>query len=113
MSRISACLTTAAALAAANGAGAQPAVPNSTALAPVVTAPPAPAFKVGAVVTDRTGVRLGPIQSITESPRGLVVVIEIDGKLIGVPQSTLTLRDDGAVSSQTKAQIIAAAGAPP
>lgn len=80
---------------------------------PIVIAPPAPAFKIGAVVVDRTGARLGPIQSVTEAVRGPMVVIAIDGKLVGVPQSTLTLKGVGAVSSQTKAEILAAAAAPP
>ncbi len=56
--------------------------------------------------------RLGPIQTVVDSNRGPMVVIEIDGKLISTPQSSLTLKGEGAVSSQTKAQIIAAAGAP-
>jgi hypothetical protein len=41
-----------------------------------------------------------------------VVVISIDAKMVGVPQSTLKLEGDRVVSSQTKAQMLAAAGAP-
>lgn len=108
MSRKFAFLTAALAITAVGAVWAQqPTSPSTTA----VTAPPAPAFKVGAVVTDRTGARLGPIQSVTEADRGPMVIIEIDGKLISVPQSTLTLKDEGAVSSQTKAEIVTAAGA--
>jgi hypothetical protein len=77
-----------------------------------VIAPAAPAFKIGAIVTDRTGARLGPIQNLAEAARGPMVVISIDGKLVSVPQSTLTLKGGGAVSSQTKAEIAAAAGVP-
>jgi hypothetical protein len=77
-----------------------------------VIAPAAPAFKVGAIVTDRTGARLGPIQRLTEAPRGPMVVIAMDGKLVSIPQSTLTPKGEAVVSSQTKAEIVAAAGAP-
>ena len=41
-----------------------------------------------------------------------MVVIKIDGKLISVPQSTLTLNGENVVSSQTKAEIMSAARAP-
>jgi hypothetical protein len=101
---------------AAGGASAQPqtqAPPAGPLSRPAEIAPAAPAFKDGAVVIDRAGVKLGPIKSLTEAPRGPMVVIEIDGKMVSVPQGTLTLKSDGVVSSQTKAQILAAAGAPP
>ncbi|MBA3812451.1 MAG: hypothetical protein H0X27_12560, partial [Caulobacteraceae bacterium] len=65
------------------------------------------------VVTDRAGAPLGPIESLGEAAAGAMVVIRIDGKLVGVPQGTLALRPGGgAVSAQTKAQILAAAQAP-
>jgi hypothetical protein len=101
---------------AAGAASAQPptqAPPAGPLSPPAEIAPAAPAFKKGAVVVDRAGAKLGPIKSLTEAPRGPMVVIEIDGKLVSVPQATLSLKSDGVVSSQTKAQILAAAGAPP
>jgi hypothetical protein len=61
---------------------------------------------------DRTGAAIGRIKTLTESDKGPVVVIEIDRKLVSVPQSSLKLQGEVAVSSQTKAQILAAAGAP-
>ncbi len=106
MSRVFTHVAVWTAFALAFGVHAQPA-PR---LAPIVA--PAPAFKVGAVVTDRTGARLGPIQSLAEAARRAMIVIEIEGKLVSVPQSTLKPNGGGAVSSQTKAEIMAAAGAP-
>lgn len=91
---------------------AQPAPPLPTGPAGAAAKPPAPAFKPGMVVTDRTGARVGVVKTITETPGGLNVVIEIEGKLVGVLASTLQLRDDAAVSSQTRAEILAMAGAP-
>jgi hypothetical protein len=87
---------------------AAPALPN----APVAEAPPAPAFKAGEEVTDSTGAVVGKVATLTESDTGPVVVISIDSKLVGVPQSTLKLDGARVVSSQTKAQMLAAAGAP-
>lgn len=78
----------------------------------VAAKPPAPAFKQGMVVSDRTGTRVGVVQTVTETPGGLNVVVEIEGKLVGVEPSTLQLQGETAVSSQTKAEILAAAGAP-
>ena len=79
---------------------------------PSEIAPAAPGFKVGTVVTDRTGARLGPVASLTEAPTGAMVVIEIDAKMVSVPAETLTQRGEAVVSRQTKAEILAAAGAP-
>ncbi len=101
------------AFALACGARAQPlGGPRAATPPPAVVAPPVPAFKIGGVVTDRTGARLGPIESLGEADRGAMVVIRIDGKLVSVPQGTLALKPGGAVSAQTKAQILAAASAP-
>ena len=106
-------------LAATVSLGACEQAPRPTA-APAVVAPegpvakpPAPAFKTGMVVIDRAGARIGVIQALTETPGGLNVVVEIDGKLVGVPPARLELRGETVVSSQTKAQILASAGAPP
>lgn len=85
---------------------------TAPALPPVVSVAPAPAFKAGDPVTDAVGAVVGPIATLTESDRGAIVVISIDSKLIGVPQSTLKLQGEKVVSSQTKAQMLAAAGAP-
>jgi hypothetical protein len=95
-----------------SGAGAQTPAPEAAPSAAVI-APPAPALKEGGMVSDRTGAPLGPIQSLVDAPRGPMVVIKIDGKLVSVPQSTLTLKGANAISSQTKAEILAAAQAPP
>jgi hypothetical protein len=116
MSRVSICLAIAATVGLAGPVCAQPAAPSGRRAGPksppAMIARAAPALKIGAIVTDRTGARLGPIQSLTEAARGPMAVILLDGKLVSVPQSTLTLKGEGAVSSQTKAEIFAAAGAP-
>jgi len=91
---------------------AQTAAPAAPTPPPAVSVAPAPAFKAGDPVTDATGAVVGPIATLTESPNGAIVVISIDSKLVGVPQSTLKLQGEKVVSSQTKAQMLAAAGAP-
>jgi hypothetical protein len=112
-------LQTVAILAAATSLTAcqqTPPQPPAPAVAPAegpVTKPPAPAFKPGMTVIDRSGAGIGVIQAVAETPGGLNVVVEIDGKLVGVLPSRLELRGETAVSSQTKAQILASAGAPP
>jgi hypothetical protein len=52
------------------------------------------------------------VKTVAETTAGLNVVIEIDGKLVGVSPSTLQLRGNAVVSRQTKAEILATAGAP-
>jgi hypothetical protein len=89
-----------------------PAPSTATGAAGATAKPPAPAFKPGMVVVDRTGARVGVVKTITETPGGLNVVIEIEGKLVGVLDSTLQLRGESAASSQTRAEILAMAGAP-
>lgn len=76
------------------------------------TKPAVPAFKPGMPVVDRTGADIGVVQTIAETAQGLNIVVKIDGKLIGAPVATLTLRDDHAVSAQTKEELLAHAGAP-
>jgi hypothetical protein len=100
------------ATAMSTSVAAQTATPATPAPPPVVNVAPAPAFKAGDPVTDAAGSVVGPIATLTESDRGAIVVISIDSKLVGVPQSTLKLVGDKVVSSQTKAQMLAAAGAP-
>jgi hypothetical protein len=86
--------------------------PPNTVEAVPETKPPAPAFKPGMAVIDRSGARIGVVQSLTETPGGLNVVVEIEGKLVGVQPSTLQRRGETAISAQTKAQILANADAP-
>lgn len=74
--------------------------------------PPAPAFRPGMVVSDRTGGRLGVVESFAETLGGPNVVINMDGKLIGVAPETLKLAKGGVVSSQTKREILLHARAP-
>jgi hypothetical protein len=104
---------TTVALAACEQTPTPPTAPAAVAPEAQATKPAAPAFKAGMAVVDRSGARIGVIQAVTETPGGLNVVVEIDGKLVGVPPARLELRGDTAVSSQTKAQILASAGAPP
>jgi hypothetical protein len=101
--------------ATSSAAAPQPAGPQIAPVGPgavAVPAKPAPAFKAGASVTDRGGTVVGAIESVIDTPAGLMVVVKIDGKLVSVPQSSLTLRDGAAVSRQSKAEMLAAAGAP-
>jgi hypothetical protein len=98
----------------AGAAGAQPAA-RPTAIGPPGSdaAPPAPAVKPGMPVIDRSGAQVGVVQTVAEARQGgLSVVAKIDGKLIGLDASTLQLRDEGVISSQTKPEMLAAAGAP-
>ena len=88
-----------------------PAEPPAGAATSTLT-PPVPAFKAGAVVSDSTGATVGTVASVVEGESGLMVVVKIDGKLVSVPQDTLTLVGDRAVSSRTKTQMLAEAGAP-
>jgi len=90
---------------------AEPVPPPATLVEPVPKAP-APAFNAGDLVIDRLGVSVGAVETLTESPTGMIVVVKIDGKMIGVPSSTLRRRGDSLVSSQSKAEMIAAAGLP-
>lgn len=79
--------------------------------APSSVTPPAPAFKSGDAVADSAGAALGAVQALVESPAGPMVVVNIDGKLVSLPQATLKMQGNAIVSTQTKAQILAAAGA--
>jgi hypothetical protein len=88
-----------------------PAGPPTVGEAPSNVTPPAPAFKAGDAVTDRDGTAVGAVQTLVESPAGPMVVVRIDGKLVSLPQATLNMQGTAIVSTQTKAQILAAAGA--
>ena len=74
--------------------------------------PPAPAFDPGQEVFDASGGRIGVVQTLSPSPKGLSVVLVIDGKLVSVPESKLQRVGPRVISSETKAQILSAAGAP-
>lgn len=73
--------------------------------------PPPPAFQAGLPVVDRDGEGVGAVQSLTEGPDGPLVIVEIDGKLVGLRQATLRLAEGRAVSSQSRAEMLADAGA--
>jgi hypothetical protein len=90
---------------------AAPTAPPSAGAAPSSVTPPAPAFRAGDAVFDRDGAAVGQVLTLTESPAGPMVVVRIDGKMVTVPQSTLRMEGQRIVSAQTKAQILAAAGA--
>lgn len=79
---------------------------------PPPTASPALAVEAGDAVFDRTGQPVGQVQSLVETPAGPMVVARIDGKMISLPQSTLKKEDGRLISSQSKTQMIDAAGAP-
>jgi len=80
--------------------------------APSTVTPPAPAFTAGDTVVDRAGQRVGAVQTLVETPAGPMVVVQIDGKLVSLLQTTLRMDGSTIVSSQTKAEMLAAAGAP-
>ena len=104
-------LMLAAVFAMMGGAHAQDR-PAATPPASVVEKPPAPAFKANMSVLDRTGADVGRIETLAESAARAMVVINIDGKLVSVPQDTLTLDGQVVRSRQSKAEMLAAAGAP-
>lgn len=98
------------------GTPAVPATPATKAIPPaptdsppVASAEPAPAFRAGAKVSDSSGADIGVIQSIAESSTGAMIVLKVDGKLVSVPQGTLAPFGENVKSSQTKAEILAAA----
>lgn len=78
------------------------------------TVPLAPDIKPGAPVLDRAGANVGRVQSVAESASGgMNVIVKIDGKLVGLDASTLQVRGDHVASSQSKSEMLAAAGARP
>ena len=79
---------------------------------PAAETPVLPAFKTGMTVIDRAGVVVGPIMGLAEDQREPIVIVEIDGKLVGLLQRTLALEGDHARSAQTKARMLATAQAP-
>lgn len=114
-------LGSAMALAAGSLALAQTLTPPSPPPTPSATPqgsvnPPRPiGLKTGMAVTDKDGARVGTVTQIGHTAEGApAVLLNVDGKTIGVPQSILTVSPAGdhAVSSVSKAQIIAAGAAP-
>jgi hypothetical protein len=97
-------------LAAGPACGQDAPGPQPSAPGPVVPSPPA--FKVDMTVVDQAGVAVGQIKSLAESERGPIVIVEIDGKLVGLLQRTLTLERGQARSVQTKSEMLTAADAP-
>lgn len=105
--------------ATAPAAPAMPAAPAAKTAPPAPTddppassSAPAPAFRAGAKVSDSSGAQIGVIQSIAEASTGAMVVLNVDGKLVSVPQGTLSPFGDNVKSSQTKAEILAAVPKP-
>ena len=86
--------------------------PSPPPTVPGSVAPSPPAFKVDMTVVDQAGVAVGKIKSLAESEGGPVVIVEIDGKLVGLPQRTLILERGQARSTQTKSEMLTAADAP-
>jgi hypothetical protein len=63
-------------------------------------------LRLGMVVKDPTGAVVGTISQIGETPDGTAsVLLNVDGKPIGVLASKLTPSGDQAVISMTKAQV--------
>jgi len=87
------------------------------------TAPPAAdasakttLFKSGMVVKDSAGATVGKVTKVGKAADGaLTVAVDVDGKTVDLPAATLSLSPAGdeAVSTQTKAEIKAAAPARP
>ena len=71
------------------------------------------AVKPGMIVKDNAGATVGKIVQVGKTADGTAAaVISVDGKSSTVAATTLTPAGDGLVSSQTKAQIRAAAKPP-
>lgn len=72
-------------------------------------------LKAGMVVKDSAGATIGKIADVgSASDASATVAVDVDGKKVKVPASTLSLnaKGDAAVSSQTKAEIKAAKADP-
>jgi hypothetical protein len=92
----------------------QPAGAQPSAQPPAGSAEPAaPRFTVGMVVKDSAGVVIGPITEIGQTSDGAVaLLLNVDGRPIGVLATSLKITPGGdqAISSMTKAQVVASAG---
>ena len=99
-----------------SAAHAQTANSEPTALGPpgAHTAPPAPPVKLGMPIRDSSGAEVGVVQSVAETRAGdLNLVAKIEGKLIGLPVSTIHVVGDHVASSQTKEEMPRSAGSQP
>ena len=90
---------------------AAPIAPPAAGAAVSSVSPAAPAFKAGDPVFDSRGTFVGDIHALVESPAGPLVVVRIDGKMVSLSQATLEMNGERIASSQTKDQMLAAAGA--
>ena len=70
-------------------------------------------LKTGMMVKDSAGATVGKIASVGDaSDASAKVALEVDGKTVDVPASTLSIKGGSAVSTQTKAEIKAAESKP-
>jgi len=97
-------------------AAAQPVNPPTAAAPPAKdTTATSTTFKAGMTVKDSAGTTVGKISKVGASADGkATVTLDVDGKAVTVPASTLSLNamGDEVVSSKTKAQIKAEATPP-
>jgi hypothetical protein len=111
-----------AALGAAFAADAQVGAPPAG--RPIPGAPPAAAvnppttagLKAGMVVKDTNGAVVGAISKVGQTPDGRPsVTLQVEGRQVAVLAASLSADQGGkqAVSSQTRAQLLASASAPP
>jgi hypothetical protein len=68
--------------------------------------PAVPPLKTGTPVKDAQGQVIGTVASTSDAAGGPMAVLNIDGKPIVVPRSTLVASGPTVVSTQTKAQIL-------
>jgi hypothetical protein len=108
--RLRPCWVGGLALCAALASGGYALAEPTPAIAVAPQAAPRPLTQ-GMPVFDKSGVRVGAIAAVADSASGAMVVLKVDGKLVSIPQASLTLDGNVARSAQTKAQIISAASA--
>src|SRR5262245_8445927 len=94
------------ALALTVGFAAQAQEPASKPAYPPDASAAAPAkLKTGMTVKDSAGATVGKIASVGDaSDASAKVALDVDGKTVDVPASTLSVKGGSAVSSQTKAE---------
>jgi hypothetical protein len=121
MKRVLPCVVTLALAVAfpavAQERAAQPANPTRSAAPPATDANATTTmFKAGMVVKDSAGATVGKITHVGKTGDGAATVaVNVDGKTVSVPVSSLSLNPagDAAVSTMTKTEIKAAAPAKP
>ncbi|WP_068876952.1 MULTISPECIES: hypothetical protein [unclassified Phenylobacterium] len=67
----------------------------------------------GMAVQDSRGRVIGEFEAWGRSATGPMAILQIDGMLVSVPRDTLRVADGRIASRQSKAEILAAAGAAP